>query len=185
MKYIEDHVNCSFDSLTYKENPKSSEINFQLTVKKKTVYLKSTGEKYIPPKIGVIRAQFSQSVYIPTLSNAIDEQAFGTFQIIVENGRTEADRKQWLQLLSQDINLTTSQAQRMIDRFIKNKTIGPGGITTLDVFKSIWTYIVDTENMFDFLCRNVPESKRKDLIYGLTIKTYKFNWSNPTANWYI
>ena len=97
-------------------------------VKNKTACLKSTGEKYVIPNTGVIRAHFSQTVFIPTIANAIEDSAFTVFQIIVENGRTENDRKQWLQLLSQDINLTTVQAQRMIDRFVKNKTIGPGNV---------------------------------------------------------
>lgn len=83
----------------------------------------------------MIRAHFSQSVFIPTIANAIDDSAFTVFQIIVENGRTENDRKQWLRLLSQDINLTTTQAQRMIDRFIKNKTIGPGKLYNIFCLK--------------------------------------------------
>lgn len=37
--------------------------------------------------------------------------------------------------------------------------------------------------MFDFLFANTDANERKDLIYAITLKQYKFNWSNPTSHW--
>jgi len=56
-------------------------------------------------------------------------------------------------------------------------------LTKLDVLKSVWKLLLDTENMYDFLYRNTTETQRKDLVYALTLKRYKFNWTNPTAFW--
>jgi len=61
--------------------------------------------------------------------------------------------------------------------------IGPGGLQTLDIIKSLWEHLLDTENMFDLLCKNADIQLRRDLVYALTIKRYKFNWANPTGSW--
>jgi hypothetical protein len=54
----------------------------------------------------------------------------------------------------------------MIDRFYENSTIGDGELTKLDILKSVWKCLLDTENMYDFLYRNTNEEQRKDLVYG-------------------
>lgn len=54
----------------------------------------------------------------------------------------------------------------MIDRFYDNSTIGDGELTKLDILKSVWRCLLDTENMYDFLYRNTNEEQRKDLVYG-------------------
>jgi len=103
---------------------------------------------------------------------------------IVEAGRTLDRKRQWLQLLSQGTFFTTQQVQLKIDRFHRNNTIGYGELTKADVLKStICCIVVDTENKFDFLYSNTNEAQRRDVIYELTLKRYKFNWANPTANW--
>jgi hypothetical protein len=43
--------------------------------------------------------------------------------------------------------------------------------------------LIDTENMFDFLYANTDVDERKDLVYSITLKQFKFNWSNPTSHW--
>ena len=58
----------------------------------------------------------------------------------------------------------------MIDRFTRNKTIGPGGLHILDILKSLWKHLVDTENMFDLLLKNTDTQGRRDLTYALTMK---------------
>ena len=42
---------------------------------------------------------------------------------------------------------------------------------------------MDTENKYDFLCRNIDVSDRKEVIYALTFDRFKFNWLNPTGHW--
>ena len=56
----------------------------------------------------------------------------------------------------------------MIDRFTCNRIVGPGGLRILDILKSLWKHLVDTENMFDLLLRNTDAQGRRDLTYALT-----------------
>jgi hypothetical protein len=182
-KMILDPTNCSFESLAHKETPKSAEVPISLAVQGNQLVNRFGGEVWVPPTSGTLIVHFSQVVFIPTVANAIEERAFNVLQVIVENGRTEADRRNWLRLLCRDVSCTTAQAQRMIDRFVSNKTIGPGGLKAADILRSLWKHLLDTENMFDFLCKNADAQARKDLVYALTIKRYKFNWSNPTGSW--
>ena len=32
--------------------------------------------------------------------------------------------------------------------------------------RSVWKFLLDTENMYDFMYRNTNEEQRKDLVYG-------------------
>ena len=173
-----DPIHCSIESLSYRENPKAAEVSIPVTLHDGKI-------TWNPPASGFVTVHFQQIVSRPTLSQAIDEKAFDVLQIIVENGRTDVDRRNWLRLLCQDISCTTSQAQQMIDRFKKNKTIGVGGggLRTLDILRSLWKHLLDTENIFDLLLRNTKPQERRDLIYALTVNRYKFNWVNPTGNW--
>eukprot|EP01038_Epipyxis_sp_PR26KG_P005255 gene5255-7303_t len=182
-KVIDDPVNCEFDTLSYREMPKTSEVSFNLIEQSKKMIIKSTGQVWIPPPTGILKFSFHQNAFVPTLANAATEQAFNILQIIVEKGRTEDDRKQWMTLLCQDLYFTTEQAQSMIDRFTENMTIGTGGLTRMDVIKSLWKYLIDTENIFDFLFRNADLKQRRDFAYAIGIKRFKFNWVNPTSFW--
>jgi hypothetical protein len=182
-KIIEDPINCAFESIIYRESNKLPDVPISFEVINNQASFKMNGDKWAVPTSGQLIANFAQSVFVPTINNVVDEKSFDILQIIVENGRTETDRKQWLKLLCQDIYCSTTQAQSMIDRFKKNKTIGPGGLSSLDIIISLWKYLVDTNNMFDFLYKNTDSSERRDLIYALTIKRYKFNWTNPTGSW--
>lgn len=184
-KVRHDPENCRFERLVYRESPKAPEVSWVLTVVDNEFRFKASGERWEPPQTGVVRFSYYQSVFVPTKVNAVAESPLNVLQIIIENGRTEADRKTWLHLLCQDLYFTTAQAQMIIDRFIKNKTIGPGGISKLDIIKSLWRFFVDTENMFDFLIHNADAAQRKDLVYTLTVKRYKFNWTNPTGHWIL
>ena len=58
----------------------------------------------------------------------------------------------------------------MIDRFQRNRTIGPGGLRILDILKSLWKHLLDTENIFDLLRNNTDVQGRRDLTYALTMK---------------
>jgi hypothetical protein len=60
----------------------------------------------------------------------------------------------------------------MIDRFYDNSTIGDGELTKLDILKSVWKCLLDTENMYDFLYRNTNEEQRRDLVYGKCLCPY-------------
>ena len=141
-KFREDPVNCSFEGMGYREGAKGGpEIPISLIVQNGEVCLKGTGQPWQPPESGTLRFSFEQSVFVPTLANAIDAKSFDVLQKIVEAGKA-ADRKKdvdkkrtWLYLLCQDAHFTTEQATSMIERFEKNKTIGDGELSKLDVIK--------------------------------------------------
>ena len=187
-----DTKNCLFENASYRENPKSPEQNLQFSVVSSSsnigggnsyVALKGLSERYVPPKTGVVKCTFRQEMSVPTLDLCITDSGFNVLQIIIENGRTENDKKMWLRLLCQDSYFTTAQVNSMITRFKKSNTIGEGGLTTLDILKSTWRGLLDTENMFDFLFEHADKHQRKDLVYAMSLVRYKFNWSNPTSFW--
>lgn len=179
-KFQDDPTHCGFENMGYREMAKAPETPIQLAVNESSsskhhkhgsltnkVCLKSSNEPWIVPRTGVLRFSFAQAVFVPVISNKIDDVALNIMQLIVENGVTENDKKMWLQLICQDLYFTTEQAQAMINRFKKNRTIGAGGLTVLDLLKSLWKFLLDTENMFDFLIANADVEQRKDLIYGM------------------
>lgn len=43
--------------------------------------------------------------------------------------------------------------------------------------------MVDPQNQFDFLERNLDFNSRKELIYALGFDNFRFNWINPTGHW--
>jgi hypothetical protein len=156
LKYLQDPLHCHFESLSYRENQKSSEIIFHLTIHNHQVCLKSTLEKWIVPKSGILKFVYYSEIFVPTLENRVDEKSFNILQIIIENGITEVDKRTWLSLLCQDVYVTTNQvrevvmscffgfdlfslfivkAQAMIDRFKSNRTIGTGGLCVLDILQ--------------------------------------------------
>jgi hypothetical protein len=191
VKYTEDSLHCSFSDIIYKDGTKGPDTIFQVQLipnprdrTKRIVAVKSNPtEEWDVPKIGTVRFQFHQSVFVPTMENQVPPTAFNILCLIVEHGQSDQDKKQWLALLCQDLFFSTKQAQNMIERFKKKKTIGDGGLAVMDLLCSLWKYLIDTENMFDFLCLNLEMDKRRDLIYALTMKRYKFNWLNPTGHW--
>lgn len=187
--FLEHSESGNFEDLVYRESPKSPDIYVNLVVNNNeigapVVCNKATGLPYEAPESGIVRFQFQQAITIPDLSNKIKEDALNTLQTIIENGATEEDKRHWLALLCQDIYMTTSQAQQIIDRFKKNRTIGIGGLTVIDIMQAIWIHLLDTENMFDFMYFNIHEThERRELVLRLTMKGYKFNWFNPTNHW--
>lgn len=111
-KFRDDPIHCNFESMHYRENNKAPESTMALIANNKNqVCLKSTGEVWEVPKAGIIRFSFNQEVFVPSFDNRIDEKALNILQIIIENGITEADKKQWLALLCQDIYFDTVQVR--------------------------------------------------------------------------
>ena len=71
----EDPANCKLTSVTYRESAKAKEVPIGLSADKGTIILKSSGQKYVPPQIGVATVNFSHSTTVPTLSNAAEASA--------------------------------------------------------------------------------------------------------------
>lgn len=136
LKVQDDPVNCTFENLTYRDSPKSSETSVGVMVNADNkLVLKSTGEVWVPPSTGIIKFNFQQTIFVPTVKNAVDKKSLGILQIIIEKGRTDMDRRMWLKLLCQDIYFTTNQARNLIQEFLKSKTIVHGGLSVLDIVK--------------------------------------------------
>lgn len=180
----------------YRETLKGGvEQSIVLAVHENKVVLKSTNEVWVPPEKGFVKFTFQEVVAMPSVDDAISDHYLDLLMKIVEAGK-ETDKKKdtdkkriWLYLLCQDVFLTTTQvsclnnnlflicvlfkcikfcpqAQNMIDRFYENSTIGDGELTKLDILKSVWKCLLDTENMYDFMFRNTTAEQRRDLVYG-------------------
>ena len=96
-----DPRHCSIESLSYRDSPKAAELSVPVAVLKGKVVHKLTGDEWLPPRSGWVTVHFEQAVYKPTAADAIRDQSFETLQLIVENGRTEEDRRNWMALLCQ------------------------------------------------------------------------------------
>jgi uncharacterized membrane protein YgcG len=184
------NTNCSFKSLTYKPPPSPSssssgekEISITAQCKNNETYLRNGSTPWTIPNSGILKVHFLHQVTIPTESMAIDELAFNTILAIVINAKSENDRKNWLMLMAMDAYFLTSQAQDLIDILEDRRLIGPGGISKVDLFLSIWSNIIDTVNMYDFMYDNLDTEERLHLQHSLTLEKFKFNWINPTGHW--
>ena len=96
-----DPLHCTIESLSYRESPKAAELSIPVAVHKGKVVHKLTQDEWLPPRSGWVTVHFEQAVYKPTAADAIRDQSFETLQLIVENGRTEEDRRNWMALLCQ------------------------------------------------------------------------------------
>ncbi len=96
-----DPLHCTIESLSYRESPKAAELSIPVAVHKGKVVHKLSGEEWHPPRSGWVTLHFEQAVFKPSAANALGDKSFETLQIIVENGRTEEDRRNWMALLCQ------------------------------------------------------------------------------------
>lgn len=182
-EYDPDH--CGFGHVTYQSDAKSADTPINLRLHNNELCLREKTTKWIPPKSGIITCTFAHSISIPTLSMVISEQALNTLQLILIYARSDSDRRNWIQLICKDAYFTTTQIQALMDKFINMRIIGFGGITKLDIFKGVWSRLVDSENKFDFLYHNLDDTERKDLLYAMSFECFKLTWKNPTAHWRI
>lgn len=116
IKYVEDPQNCSFEGLVYRETLKGgTEQPIALAVVNNRVVLKASSEVWVPPDKGFVKFVFQEVVAMPTANDALSAHYLDLLMKIVEAGR-ESDKKKdtdkkrvWLQLLCQDVSLTTAQ----------------------------------------------------------------------------
>jgi hypothetical protein len=85
-------------------------------------------------------------------------------------------------MMTKDINTTTNQLQGTIDRFKASGIIGAGGLRVIDVIANIWSRILDAENCFDFLNKNLDKTSLRQLKHIVSFDNFKFNWKNPTGH---
>jgi len=127
IKYVEDPVNCSFESMTYRETAKGGpETPIFLTVVNNKVVLKNTQEVWCPPEKGFVKFVFQEVVAKPTINDALQDKYLDLLMKIVEAGK-DSDRKKdndkkriWLYLLCQDVHLTTKQVRSAFHLFFVN-----------------------------------------------------------------
>jgi hypothetical protein len=179
------NTNCSFKSLVYKQSDKDDrkEINITAQCKNNETYLRHGSTPWTIPNYGILKVHFSHQVTIPTESMAIDDLAFNTILAIVINAKSENDRKNWLMLMAMDAYFLSTQAQDLIDILEDRRLIGSGGISKVDLFLSLWSNIIDTINLYDFMYDNLDTEERLHLQHSLTLEKFKFNWINPTGHW--
>ena len=176
---------CKFDNILYRENPKAKDTAIAVVAVDGTLCLKGTTQKWIPPIAGIMVVNFSYSFTVPTLAESTSEKSIKIFEMIVTLARSEIDRKQWVDMMTKDISATTSQLQGTIDRFKANGVIGAGGLRVIDVITNIWSRILDSENCFDFISRNLDKASLRQLKHIVSFDNFKFNWKNPTGHYRI
>ena len=176
----DDPSHCRFVSVAHDGRP------LQVSVSHGEAWLATAGggkERWHPPSTGTLVVGFAFVMAPPTLETRAPDAAVKLVHLIVNGGRTEADRKNWLRLLCADLSCTTAQAQAMINFFVEKGVIGLGGLTRTDCIAAMWANLVDTENMFDLLFKNLDAAARQKVLYMMTFELFKFNWVNPSGYW--
>jgi hypothetical protein len=181
---VNDSTNqCTFRNLSYKLNEKDKGVEIISEYAEGETYLRCGPNPWGIPTTGVLTVHFMHQMSIPKEDMAIDELAFNTILAIVVNARSENDRKNWLFLMCMDAYFTTAQAQDLIDILDDRRLLGPGGISVVEFFRCIWSNIIDTENIYDFMYHNLDDGERVSLMHLLSFEKFKFNWINPTGHW--
>jgi hypothetical protein len=178
----DDPLHCRFVSVAHDGRP------LQVSVSHGEAWLATAGggkERWHPPSTGTLVVGFAFVMTPPTLETRAPDGAVKLVQLIVNGGKTDADRKNWLRLLCADLSCTTTQAQAMIDFFVEKGVIGLGGLMRTDCIAAMWANLVDTENMFDLLFKNLDAAARHKVLYMMTFELFKFNWVNPSGYWRI
>lgn len=122
IKWSEDPLHCSFSDIVYKDGTKGPDTIIQLALamnprdrtKKMVVTKANTTEAWDVPKVGTVKFQFHQSVFVPSVENKVNPTAFNILCMIVEHGQSDQDKKQWLALLCQDLFFTTRQVRHSL-----------------------------------------------------------------------
>eukprot|EP00595_Chromulina_sp_UTEXLB2642_P001425 CAMPEP_0196764068 /NCGR_PEP_ID=MMETSP1095-20130614/5313_1 /TAXON_ID=96789 ORGANISM="Chromulina nebulosa, Strain UTEXLB2642" /NCGR_SAMPLE_ID=MMETSP1095 /ASSEMBLY_ACC=CAM_ASM_000446 /LENGTH=137 /DNA_ID=CAMNT_0042118659 /DNA_START=429 /DNA_END=839 /DNA_ORIENTATION=+ len=92
----EDPINCRFANITWKESLRSNvEIVRIYPSVDKVIMDKSTGNKWVPPSNGILKIEFEYSIVVPTINLSIEHKALNLLALIVTNGKTELDTKNW------------------------------------------------------------------------------------------
>ena len=146
------------------------------------IVIKSSKLPFRAPQNSTVKVAISQVIHRPTVEMALKKFSLDVLILIVVNAKSEIDRKNWLSLMCADVYFTTSQAQEIIDALKKRGLLGVG-LTIVDIYVCVWTKLLDTENKYDFMCRNLDAQQRQLLAYACSFEKFKFNWVNPTGHW--
>ena len=79
-----------------------------------------------------------------------------------------------------DAYFTTQQVQQIIDRLNQERLLNVGNIKLLDILKNVWNRIVDYENKFEFICKNLTVQGQQDLVSACSEEKFRFTWANPS-----
>lgn len=174
---------CTFRNLRYRQNERDKGVEIVPEYSDGETFLRCGSNPWGIPSTGLLTVHFLHQLSIPKEDMAIDELAFNTILAIVVNARSEKDRKNWLFLMCMDAYFTTSQAQDLIDILDDRRLLGPGGVSVVEFFRCIWSNIIDTENIYDFMYHNLDDAERVSLMHLLSFEKFKFNWLNATGHW--
>jgi hypothetical protein len=177
---------CKFESVHYREGPRAPEqsLNLVMDKEKGDVVLKSSGQKWVPPAEGKMTLALQHSVAIPTVQDVAPDSSFDILESIMVMSSVDEERKTWLMLMGKELYCTTQQVQRFIDRLIHLGILGMSGINIKHIIVSFWSGIIDSENKYDFFCKNVrSEVARREVIYAMKLEKFRFDWKNPTGHW--
>ena len=181
----EDPSSCRFGTVKYTPaggGPAGTQPTEEIQLHEKNGEIMNGRRPYKVPKSGKLHVQFFSAVSRPTIKNAASAKSIEVTTLIVKFAR-EQDRLDYLKLITADMYMTCAQSQSIISAFVQHKIIGSGGLRKIDILACTWTRLLDTENMYDFMCANIQPTERRALINEVSIDEYKFNWTNPTGHW--
>eukprot|EP00605_Chrysophyceae_sp_TOSAG23-4_P002782 GSChrysophyteH1.ASY1.ANO1.3066.1 assembled CDS len=180
----EDPHGNRFGTIKYTQGSSSATpgITEEINLVEKHGEMTHKGKIYKIPHSGKLVVPFFSAIATPTLKDKVSNKSLEVLKLIITHAR-EQDRLDYLKLITADMYMTCNQAQSVIDTFIKHQIIGSGGLRKIDILACTWTRLLDTENMYDFMCHNIIPSERRLLINEVSIDEYKFNWTNPTGHW--
>lgn len=107
--YRSDSANCKMENITYRPTAGAKETNVGILLKDGVIVTKGSNTKWEPPTTGILKVHFSFKVSMPTLADAVSPEAFKMMTAMVIHAKSDADRKNWLWLLSLDLKFTTAQ----------------------------------------------------------------------------
>ena len=160
-----DPEDCRFNYVHFKENANaaSNALGFHRN-REGQLCLMNSNERYKVPDKGIVEVDIVVAEKMPTLAMAAKEQSLIILQLIIVSAPTEHDKRNWLQLLCCDLYFTCLQAQKLIEHFVEKQVIGLGGLKKIDIFKYVWSSLLDTQNKMDLLSYNLDPPRMKDLI---------------------
>ncbi|CAM9227476.1 unnamed protein product [Chrysoparadoxa australica] len=169
---------CKFQSVCYSLGGQSGKVFLNLQCVEGTgVVDGSTGKPWEIPSMGTLSVVFLTHRSLPKLQDGLSEASRAKAVQVIKAADTTMGMRSMLFLISQDIFLTTSGADELLEEMVRL------GLTAMEVVERLWTCIIDVENLYAFLCRHIDKLHRGGVVKMLSPELSKFNWKNPTGHY--
>ena len=173
------------------DGSKSQTISYNLEVEEinseKKIWAvidQSTRKPFHLPRIGILTLTMFKMKIVPRLDRALSDVSLKKILSVLRNQGSELESITALRLISQDIYLTTKQVQYMIDDLEVTREIGCGIMLIQTILCFVWIRIVDYENTWKFLLKNMPcVTDRYKFATKISFNIYRCNPINLGGYW--